>query len=58
MRKFSIEKNLHKKIKKISKKDKKKFEAIYKKIHEIANNPDGEHYKNLKPYAGIQESSY
>ncbi len=48
MHKFSIEKNLNKKLKKISKKDKKKFNSIFKKIDEIINTSNVEHYKNLK----------
>ncbi|MBU4069382.1 MAG: type II toxin-antitoxin system RelE/ParE family toxin [Nanoarchaeota archaeon] len=40
--------NLDKILLKLSKKDKKLYEQILKKIHEIANSYDIEHYKNLK----------
>ena len=48
MRKFDIEKKLHKILKKLYKKNKERFEIIWKKIKEIVNNPLIEHYKNLK----------
>jgi len=48
MRKFSIEKNLHKILQKFAEKDKKKYEIIWKKIYQILNDPNIEHYKNLK----------
>lgn len=48
MRKIKFEKQLDKKLRKISKKDRKKSEAIKKKVREIANSADIEHYKNLQ----------
>ncbi|MBU0958847.1 MAG: addiction module toxin RelE [Nanoarchaeota archaeon] len=48
MRKFEIEEKLHKILKKLSKKDKLKYEIIWKKIKEIINISDVEHYKNLR----------
>lgn len=48
MRKFEVEKKLHKTLIKLSKKDKVKYEAIYKKINEIITINNVEHYKNLK----------
>ena len=48
MRKFVIEERLQKILQKLSKKDKKKYEIIWKKISQIAKDFDMEHYKNLK----------
>jgi len=48
MRKFYIEEKFHRTLKKLFKKDKKKYEIIWKKIDEIVNNSNIEHYKNLK----------
>lgn len=48
MRKFDIEKKLHNILKKLFKKDRLKYEIIWKKINEIINVPDVEHYKNLR----------
>ena len=48
MRKFQIEKKLHHILKKLSKKNKKQYNIIWKKIQEIASNKDVEHYKNLR----------
>ncbi len=48
MRSFDIENKLHKTLQKLFKKDKKKYEIIWKKINEIINNFKIEHYKNLK----------
>jgi len=48
MRKFDVEEKLHKILVKLSKKDKLKYEIIWKKIHEILNISDVEHYKNLR----------
>lgn len=48
MHKFSIEEKLHRILKKIFKKDKKRYEIIWKKITEIINSQSVEHYKNLK----------
>ena len=48
MHKFEIEEKLHQILKKLFKKDKKRYEIIWKKINEIINNSDIEHYKNLR----------
>ena len=48
MRKFDIEEKLHKTLQKISKKDSKRYEIIWKKIREIVSSENVEHYKNLK----------
>jgi len=48
MRKFEVEKNLYDYLKKLFKKDKKKYEIVWKKINEIMNTSNVEHYKNLK----------
>ena len=48
MRKFDIEKGLYNILKKLSKKDKIKYDRIWNKINEIINISDVEHYKNLK----------
>ena len=48
MRSFDIENKLHKVLQKLFKKDKKKYEIIWKKINEIINNSKIEHYKNLR----------
>lgn len=48
MREFSVESNLYKILKKLSKKDKLKYEIIWKKINEIVNSTNVEHYKNLR----------
>lgn len=48
MHKFEIEEKLHRILKKLSKKDKKKYEIVWKKITEIINSLSIEHYKNLK----------
>jgi len=48
MRKFDIEKGLHNILKKLSKKEKVKYDIIWNKINEIINISDVEHYKNLK----------
>lgn len=48
MREFSIEENLKKILQKLFKKDKATYETLMKKIQEIANCPDVDHYKNLK----------
>ena len=45
---FDIEKSLHKKLEKISKKDNQTYKRIIKKIDEIVNSNSIEHYKNLK----------
>jgi len=48
MHKFEIEEKLHQILKKLFKKDKKRYEAIWKKINEVINSSDIEHYKNLR----------
>lgn len=39
---------LQKRLNKLSKKDKLLYEQVLDKINEIVNNPDIEHYKNLR----------
>ena len=48
MREFEIRPELDKKLIKLSKKDKKVYETVMKKIYEIVNSSDIEHYKNLR----------
>jgi len=48
MREHEIKPNLQKILKKLLKKDKVAYEAVMKKIVEILENDDIEHYKNLK----------
>jgi len=48
MHKFEIEEKLHQILKKLFKKDKKRYEIVWKKITEIINNLNIEPYKNLK----------
>lgn len=48
MHKFDISKNLEQILVKILKKDKSLYEQIKKKISEIVNSEDIEHYKNLR----------
>jgi len=48
MREFEVEAKLHQTLKKIFKRDRKRYEIIWKKINEIINIADVEHYKNLK----------
>ena len=48
MRKFDIEEGLHKTLQKLFKKDKKRYDIIWKKINEIVNGSNVEHYKNLR----------
>lgn len=48
MRDFEYSDHLKKILNKLSKKDSAKYEAIIKKIEEILNSPDVNHYKNLK----------
>jgi len=45
---YKTSKNLDKILLKLFKKDKKLYEQILKKIYEISNSSDIEHYKNLK----------
>jgi len=46
--KYEIHPDLDKILSKLSKKDKVQFEAILKKINEVINSENIEHYKNLK----------
>ena len=48
MYKFELEEKLHQILKKLFKKDKKRYEITWKKINEVINSADIEHYKNLK----------
>ena len=48
MRKFEIKPILRRKLIKISKKDKKAFDRVMKKVFEVVNSLDIEHYKNLR----------
>jgi mRNA-degrading endonuclease RelE of RelBE toxin-antitoxin system len=48
MREFEIKPQLYKKLVKLSKKDIFSYEAIMKKINEVLNSSDVEHYKNLR----------
>lgn len=46
--KYKISKYLDKIITKLQKKDRKLYEELLKKMNEILNNPNIEHYKNLR----------
>ena len=48
MREFEIKPELDKKLVKLSKKDKARYEAVMKKIDEVVSSGDIEHYKNLR----------
>ena len=48
MREFEIKHELHKKLVKLSKKDKTAYEAVINKIQEVISSGDIEHYKNLR----------
>lgn len=48
MREFEVKPELEKKLIKLSKKDKPYYEAVMKKIQEIIESQDLEHYKNLR----------
>ena len=48
MREFEIKPELDKKLVKLSKKDKNRYEAVMNKINEIFNSDKIEHYKNLR----------
>jgi len=48
MRNFEIKPELYKKLVKISKKDKKTYSFVLKKIDEIVNSENPGHYKNLR----------
>jgi len=46
--KFDVSENLEKILNKLSKKDKDLYSQILKKIDEVINSKDVEHYKNLR----------
>jgi len=48
MREFSIEENLKRTLKKLSKKDISAYKALIGKIEEILTCADVDHYKNLR----------
>ncbi|MFH1834725.1 MAG: addiction module toxin RelE [Methanobacteriota archaeon] len=48
MRESEIKPHLQKILKKLSKRDKVAYEAVIKKIDEVVNSPNVEHYKNLR----------
>ena len=48
MRNYFFEERLRKKLVIFYKKDKKRYEILMKKIQEIINSKDIEHYKNLR----------
>ena len=48
MRKFAIKPKLNDKLIRVFKKDKLMYERILKKIEDILNSKDIEHYKNLR----------
>lgn len=48
MKKFEIKPELYKKLVKLSKKDKKSYESVMRKIDEVVNSSNVEHYKNLR----------
>ncbi|MBD3310851.1 addiction module toxin RelE [Candidatus Woesearchaeota archaeon] len=48
MHEFEIKPELYKKLAKLSKKDKRMYEAVMKKIEEVINSEEIEHYKNLR----------
>ena len=48
MHNFKVSEHLNEIIKKLAKKDKLKHEQLIKKMDEIVNSFDIEHYKNLK----------
>ena len=48
MHEFEIKPELKKKLIRLLKKDRKTYEKIMKKIEEIINSGDVEHYKNLR----------
>jgi len=48
MRDFEIKPELAKKLAKLSKKDRNSYEAVMKKVQEVAESADVEHYKNLR----------
>jgi len=48
MREFEIKPELNKKLVKLSKKDKSRYESVLNKIDEVISSGDIEHYKNLR----------
>lgn len=48
MHKFKISEHLQEILRKLSKKDKELYQQTIKKINEIVNSYDIEHYKNLR----------
>ena len=48
MYKFDVSENLEKILNKLSKKDKDIYNQILKKIDEVINSKDVDHYKNLR----------
>lgn len=48
MREFEIKDKLKAKLRKLRKKDKRLYDAIWSKIDEVISIPDVEHYKNLR----------
>jgi len=48
MREFEIKPLLYKKLVKLSKKDNSLYISVMKKIEEVVNSADIEHYKNLR----------
>ena len=48
MREFEIKPELEKKLVKLAKKDKPLYELVMRKISEVVDSPDVEHYKNLR----------
>jgi len=48
MREFEVEEKLLKLLKKLFKKDNKKYEIVWRKINEVVNSFDVDHYKNLR----------
>jgi len=45
---FEVSEELERKLKKLSKKDKALYQQVLKKIEEVTNSEDVEHYKNLR----------
>jgi len=48
MRDFEFSDHLKNILNKLYKKDRVKYEAVMKKVEEIVNSPDLDHYKNLR----------
>jgi len=48
MRKFEIKPQLEKKLVKLFKKDKNRYETVMNKIDEVLNSSNIDHYKNLR----------